>query len=93
MSDVMILTPANTAPPVKRVWMFVSRDAEGRENVCGSLMGELGIQPLMTGNPRLLKKFMPVARELARQCAGTERTIELLVFTCRKEVVDWEAEL
>lgn len=93
MKDAIVLTPPNDAPPVKRVWMFVSRDKEGRENVCGSLMGELGIQPLMTGNKRVLKLMMPGALALAKECQGTDRTIELLVFTCRKEVVDWEGEL
>lgn len=91
--NTIVLTPPNDAPAVKRVWMFVSRDKEGRENVCGSLMGELGIQPLMTGNPKILRMMMPAAHALARECAGTDRTIELLCFTCRKEVMDWEAEL
>lgn len=93
MIDTLLLTPPNNGPEVKRVWMFVSRDKDGRENVCGSLMGSLGTQPLMTGNPRVLAKMIPVAQEIARMCEGTDRTTELLVFTCRKEVMDWEGEL
>jgi hypothetical protein len=42
VSDTIVLTPPNTTPPVERVWMFVSRDAAGQENVCGFLMGALG---------------------------------------------------
>jgi len=89
MNDVILLTPPNTAPPVERVWMFVSRDIEGRENVCGSVIGELGTQPLITGNPRMLELFKPVAAEMARQTAGTGRTIHLLSFTGREEIEGW----
>jgi hypothetical protein len=89
MSDTIVLTPPNTAPPVERVWMFVSRDEEGRENVCGSLMGALDSQPLMTGNPRVLELMKPFAQELAEACAGTGRTIHLLCFTNREELEDW----
>lgn len=89
MSDVIVLTPANDAPPVERVWMFVSRDAEGRENVCGSVMGPLGTQPLMTGNPRVLEKMKTFAAEISRQLEGTGRTIHLLSFSNREEIEGW----
>jgi hypothetical protein len=85
----ILLTPPNTAPPVERVWMFVSRDAVGQENVCGSLFGELGTQPLMTGNAKILEMMKPHARAIAEQCKGTDRTIHLLSFTNREEIGDW----
>lgn len=88
MSETIVLTPPNTAPPVERVWMFVSRDEEGRENVCGSLIGSLGTQPLMTGNPRVLELMKPFARELEEACPAG-RTIHLLCFTNREELEDW----
>lgn len=87
--DTVILTPANDAPPIECVWMFVSRDEQGRENVCGSLMGYLGTQPLMTGNPRILEKFKPVARKIAASAERSGRTIHLLRFTNREEVEGW----
>jgi hypothetical protein len=39
--SIEIQNPPNTAPPVERVWMFISRDAEGRENVCGAHREEI----------------------------------------------------
>lgn len=84
-----IVVPPNTEPPVQRVWMFVSRDEAGRENVCGVLMGSLGSQPLMTGNPRVLEMMKPAARMLAKESVGTGRTIHLLSFTNREELEDW----
>jgi hypothetical protein len=89
MNDTIVLTPPNDLPVAERVWMFVSRDKQGRENVCGSLMGELGIQPLMTDSPRVLKLMMPWARRLAAECAGTDRTIHLLSFSHREEIEGW----
>jgi hypothetical protein len=88
MTDI-VLTPPNDAPPVDRVWMFVSRDAAGQENVCGMLMGPLGSQPLMTGNPRVLELMKPAARMLEEASAGTGRTIHLLCFTQREEMEGW----
>ena len=79
--------PPNTAPPVERVWMFVSRDAEGRENACGARIGDLGWQPLITGNPKILE----IHKVLARKFAYTvpDKTIHLLVFTKREEIEEW----
>jgi hypothetical protein len=88
MSDI-VLIPPNDAPPVECVWMFVSRDAAGNENVCGTLMGPLGSQPLMTGNSRVLELMKPSARLLAGACTGTGRTIHLLCFTHREEIEGW----
>lgn len=82
----LILTPPNDGDPVERVWMFVSRDKQGRENVCGSLMGALGIQPLMTGNPKTLEVMKAAARALADATEGTGRTVHLLSFAGREEV-------
>ena len=90
MSDMLVLTPPNDAPPVERVWMFVSRDEQGRENVCGCIMGELGTQAMMTGNPRVLEIMKPFARRLARQAARSGKTIHLLSFTTREEVEGWQ---
>jgi hypothetical protein len=67
--------------------MFVSRDAEGRENLCGAHMGELGWQPLITGNPRVHEIQKEVARRFAD--AVPDKTIHLLVFTHREEIEGW----
>lgn len=87
--DTLVITPPNDAPPVECVWMFVSRDKEGRENVCGSLMGDLGVQPLMTGNRRIFQMFKPLARQLAAEAESCGRTIHLVRFTNREEVEEW----
>lgn len=87
--DMGILNPPNTGDPVEQVWMFVSRDLVGKENVIGSLMGSLGTQPLVTGNWKTLQIFLPFARQIERQMAGTGKTIHLLTFSNRKEVIGW----
>lgn len=89
MIDV-VLSPENTAPPVERVWMFVSRDESGRENVCGCVMGELGWQPMITGNPKVFEIFQRLVKELALEsCAPGGKTIHLLSFTHREEIEGW----
>ena len=87
--DVFVETPANTAPPVEAVWMIVSRDQEGRENVCGSLLGPLGFTPFMTGNPAILERFRALIPNLARTAAQEGRTIHLLRFGQREEIESW----
>ena len=82
-----IHNPPNNAPPVERVWMFVSRDAEGRENVCGALIGEIGWQPLITGNPKVHELHKAFARRFGE--AAPDKTIHLLVFTKREEIEGW----
>lgn len=89
MSDPIILRQPNDAPPVDRVWMFVSRDSAGRENVIGSLIGYLGTQPLMTGNLKTLELMKPLAAAVAKQCEGSGQSIHLLCFTTREEVQGW----
>lgn len=85
--------PPNTAPPVEKVWMFVSRDAEGHEHVCGAEIGSLGLQPMVTGNERMLEKvFKPIAARTLASMEGTGKTLHLLEFTSRKEVIDWQAK-
>jgi hypothetical protein len=85
--SIEIENPPNTAPPPDRVWMFVSRAAEGRENVCGGLMWELGWQPMITGNPKVHEIHKAFARRMAD--ADTGKTIHLLVFTNRTEIESW----
>ena len=91
MNDPAILTPPNDGQGYDQVWAFISRDQDGKENVCGSLMGELGTQPLMTGNPRVLELMKPMARAMARQLQanGSNLTIHLVKFTTREEIEDW----
>jgi hypothetical protein len=86
--EIIVATPPNDGPPVDCVWMFVSRDEQGRENVCGSLMGYLGTQPMITGNPRTLELMTTLAREMRKQLPP-DRTMHLLKFTNREEVENW----
>lgn len=90
MSDApIVLHVANTAPPVREVWMFVSRDRDGQENTLGSVIGALGTQPLITGNPRVLEIFKAAAvrvREEMKKHPEAGQTIHLLRFTQREEV-------
>jgi hypothetical protein len=73
---------------MEKIWVFVSRDKEDKENVCGSLSGALGKQPLMTGNAKTLELMKPLARALAA-AAPPDKTIHLLTFSNREEVTEW----
>lgn len=84
-----IIVPPNTGPPIEKVWMFISRDKEGHENVCGGYMGALGTQPMITGNPRVLEIMRPIAAFLAEESEPLGRTIHLLEFTNRQEITEW----
>lgn len=87
----MIENPPNTAPPVEKIWMFVSRDAQGHEHVCGAEIGGVGIQPMITGNERTLARvFMPMALKTLPLMELTGKTLHLLEFTNRKEITDWK---
>jgi hypothetical protein len=86
---VKLDVPPNTGDRMEKVWVFISRDAEGRENVCGSLMGPMGAQPLMTGNPKILELMKPIARDMALANEHTGRTIHLICFSNREEIVGW----
>jgi hypothetical protein len=90
--DSVVLKPPNDGPPMERVWAFVSRDAQGHENVCGVVLGPTGAQPLITGNPRVLEQFKGIAREIALATSNTNdgRTIHLLSFSNREEVEGWQ---
>lgn len=91
-SDTLVITPPNDAPPVECVWMFVSRDKEGRENVCGSLMGDLGVQPLMTGNRQAARSrgrnFRPHHSPVALHKPGRDRGLAMT----RAEHLAWAKE-
>lgn len=90
MADI-IDNPPNTAPPVEKVWMFVSRDAEGHEHVCGAEIGFMGMQPLITGNEHMLEKvYKPLAVRTLPFMESTGKTLHLLEFSNRKEVTDWQ---
>ncbi|MEK6397959.1 MAG: hypothetical protein V4734_07725 [Terriglobus sp.] len=89
MNGILVVDEPNTAPPVEHVWMFISRDRNGNENVCGSVIGELGTQPLMTGNPEILALMKPYAQRIREALKGTGKTIHLLEFTQRTEVEEW----
>jgi hypothetical protein len=89
MSGMILLSAPNDGPVIERVWMFVSRDKDGNENVMGSLMGRLGTQPLITGNPRILDLMKPLAAEAAQKCEGTGQTVHLISFSNRDEVEGW----
>jgi hypothetical protein len=87
--ETLIDNPPNTGQPVERVWMFVSRDVDGRENVCGALIGEIGMQPLITANPRIHGMHRALAAHLRAAEPETGKTIHLLVFTHREEIEEW----
>jgi hypothetical protein len=87
IDGAVILNPPNTGERVERVWMFVSRDAEGKENVCGAMLGVMGWQPFITGNPHILELMKAPARKLAKSETG--KTIHLLSFGVREEVEGW----
>lgn len=90
--ETVVLRPPNDGPPMERVWAFVSRDAAGHENVCGVVMGPMGQQPLITGNPRVLEQFKEIAREIAKATAAEVddgRTVHLLSFSNREEIEGW----
>ncbi len=90
-NDPIVVTPPNDGDGYNQVWAFISRDQDGKENVCGSLMGELGTQPMMTGNPKVLKLMTPMAQAMARQLktSGSKLTIHLVRFSKREEIEGW----
>ncbi len=84
----VVEVPPNTGPPMKEVWVFVSRDKDGKENAIGCVMGPLGATPMITGNSDTLKIFKRLARETQLACEGVQ-TIHLLRFTNREEIEEW----
>lgn len=85
---VVNITP-NTGPPVTQVWAFVSRDAEGRENVIASVLGSLGSTPMMTGNPKTFELFKQLVADVRKDLEAGGQTIHLLHFTGRTEITEW----
>ena len=80
-----LLTPPNTAPPMTEVWAIVSRDEQGRENVCG-VESPIYIQ-FMTGNEAVWKEhLLPIAKQMKKLAKGSGRTIHALHFTHREEI-------
>ncbi len=71
--------------------MWVSRDAEGRENVIGVHLPGVGWQPLITGNKRIMELMASSAREFKReaQSKNLSQTIHLLHFTNREDIEEW----
>lgn len=89
--ESIIDMPPNTGPKMTEIWAFVSRDQQGRENVCGASLGAPGsfdMQPLMSGNPKIIEIMKPIAKVL-QQHLPAGRTIHLLRFTNREEIQDW----
>jgi hypothetical protein len=86
IGDTVLMNPPNTGASVERVWMFVSRDELGKENVCGFITA-LGATPMITGNPDKLENFKILAREIAATATG--KTIHLLTFSNREELEGW----
>jgi hypothetical protein len=59
------------------------QDAEGREAVCGAVLGEMGLQPLMSSDPKNIEMMKPLARQLQQL---QEKRIALVRFSNREEV-------
>lgn len=88
VGNTLIDIPGNTNPPVERVYAFVSRDPQGREHICGCLMGVLGMQPMVTADVGLLIRMTEEAHTL-RDNMPKEYSIHLLSFTNREEIEGW----
>ena len=90
MAKNIIISNLNTAPAMTDVWVFVSRDKDGQENVVGSTFAAMGQQPMMTGNPKILKLFkkhMEEARDQLKK-SKADQSIHLLHFSNREEI-EW----
>ena len=82
---IALIEEPNTHPRMEAYYVFMSRDEAGQENVMGCLMGVLGMQPLATGNLRVLEAFKIEARRAAAELKG-KQTIHLVRFSNREDI-------
>lgn len=78
--------PENTGPQMEQVWVFITRDKEGHENVIG--IERIG--PFITGNPRTFELMKEAVRQhILPHVAETGKTVHLLTFGGRSEILGW----
>ena len=86
--SVFVEYSPNTGPMMKEVWVFVTRDAEGRENAIAGNIGMLGMTQMMTGNPKTFQLFKRIVEEARPQLEKNGQSVHLLKFTRREEIPD-----
>jgi hypothetical protein len=84
--SILIDNPPNTKP-LKRLFVFVSRDAEGREGILAGTLPSLGLQPLIAGSELTLAVMKELAKLVEYRIPG--KTIHLLEFCTSREIEDW----
>ncbi|MCK1670368.1 hypothetical protein [Bradyrhizobium sp. 150] len=77
-------SPPNTQLRIDEVYMFISIDETG-EGVCGAQITPQLVMPLIAADKTRLDAMMTYAQHIA---SSTGKTIKLLKFTARHEVMD-----
>lgn len=75
--------PPNIAP-VTEIFAVVSRDREGKEGICATLLPGLGSIPALTGRENLARLLLQKCREDMK--GKTDKTIHLIRFINREEI-------
>jgi len=52
---------------IHEVWAFLSRDPDGTQGICASIISHLGSTPLITGKASVVEKMKPLAAAIARE--------------------------
>lgn len=79
---IVFVDPQNTLR-IDKVWLYVSRDAQGNEGVCAAMLPGGMFAPLIAADAERLAGITPIAEAIA---ARTGKTIHLLEFTTRTEL-------
>jgi hypothetical protein len=81
-----VAVPPNTPPGIRRLFAYVSVDADGNEGICASTIGRSGMfVTLVTGDPGLLPILEPAAKHIA-EITGLK--VVLVEFSQRTELRD-----
>jgi hypothetical protein len=80
-----VLQLPNTQGEIRECWAFVSRDSDGKEGVVGSIVGTLGMQPLMSSSWARIESFMPYAHKIREMSPFEVKLVKFIKY----EEVDW----
>lgn len=66
MDRIEIHDPGNEID-IQDLYAFLSVDEEGRQGICGTSLGSLGMTPLVTGKASLVQAMQDIARQISRE--------------------------
>jgi hypothetical protein len=83
----VVINPPNELDRIEKVYAVLSRDANGKEGVVGFKVPGMGMQPMLTVNPRLWKRiYLPEAERLQPYLGATGKTVHIVEFMARVDV-------